>query len=63
MPERVPSRYWVVHKPDEQGADVVKFETGGKIYISLEITNHDNFVVRSVPDQSSLNDHNIERGY
>ncbi len=60
MTDRTPSRYWIVRKPDEQGAVVARFDTPGETYIDPAIADHDDFVVQSVPSRSALVDRDID---
>lgn len=54
MPERTPSRYWVVTKPSAGGAVVARFDTAGETYIDERITDHPDFEVVSVAGKSEL---------
>ena len=61
MSETAPSRFWIIRKPDAQGAIVARFDTAGETRLDDRIVEHDDFIIQSVPDRSALLDHEIDR--
>ena len=61
MNETAPSRFWIIRKPDSEGAVVARFDTQGETLIDERVAEHDDFVIQSVPDRSALLDHEIDR--
>jgi hypothetical protein len=48
------TQYWLIRHPDTSGAVVARFNTSNSLRVPEEIAEYDDFIVESVPDQSTL---------